>query len=531
MAIREANPLLFRATGIADSVDALFDGSCQSLQNLIFDRTNRGSCVPRPGVVQVTNFPGFSSPGVVSVMLTVGTLVYGMVATARTPGFDEPFIYDTVAEAFITVTGVTAGNVPATQGTTGDWTPPTMDVVGTKVVVTHPGFSGSNFIGWFDTTTYAWSAGNTSTNALPSVPLWVAQFFGRAYYGIKNTVYMSDPLAATVIGATSIANVLTPGDSTNTLVAKGLPLNTSTGGILGSLIVFKAGAIFQITGDPSLSNLSLNTLAINIGCQAPRSVASTPVGIFFISTDGPRVVNLAGQVAYLQPNGNDVVAPFASAPNPSRMCAAYNNSTYRVAFDTSWTVWNSVYTYLDYWFDLMSSRWNGSHTFQYHCAIPVGSSFYLASNTAPGALYQSDAVLSESSVYQDLGTSYNCLLVSAAMNGAPMTMSQIVESTIELCSSASSASYYLVGYDDQNNPLSIATISLKTPQPLLGSSKFGQFDWRSSQVASTNLTIPWVNPIVCKKLILYMRVVAAEFVSIKTASFRVQPLRYTNVVI
>ena len=254
MAIRNSHPVSFFAQGLSDALDqqSAFPGACQSLANAIFDRATRGAVLSRPGVTAATLFPGFSSPGVISVQLTVGTRIYGMIGTARTATFDEPFVYDTVANTFVTLTNVLAGNVPTTQATTGAWTPPTMDVIGTKVVVTHPGFSGANFFGWFDISvpaTPSWNAGNTATNALPFKPQWVAQFFNRAYYGVNNAVYFSDSLAATAISITNFAGVLTLGDTTSTTGASGLAFSTSSAGILSSLVVFKANSIYQISGD------------------------------------------------------------------------------------------------------------------------------------------------------------------------------------------------------------------------------------------------------------------------------------------
>lgn len=537
MAIRNATPMNFVPTGLTDAIDqsSAFPGACQVLQNLVFDRTNRGAVIPRPGVVKDTSFSGFTSPGVVSVMMSVGTLIYGMIASGRNPGYDEPFCYDTVAKTFITVSGVTSGNVPLTQSISGAWTPPTMDVVGIYVIVTHPGFSGSNFFGYFNITNPAaptWTAGNTTTNALPSVPLWVAQFYGRAYFGISNKVYFTDSLALS-ISNTNFAAVLTIDDTSNTTCAVGLPMSNATGGVLQSLVVFKQNSIWQISGDISVSSspLSLNKLASNIGCTMPRTAQSSPLGIFFISTDGPRVVALNSSVQYLQANGGnspDIVSPFSLATNASRACACYNNGIYRVGFDASFSTWNNTYTSADYWYDTIFNRWNGPHTFPFHCATSVNGIFYLASNSNSGALFTSNVSPSSSTVYTDNGASYNIQIVSSCMAGAPMTESAIVESTIELSSSSLGVSYYIVMYDDQNNPLSIATITTPQINPLWGTNKFGQFNWRSSVTSSHTYTIPWVNPIVAKKMILSVMSTAAANMSIKESMFRVQTLGYTN---
>lgn len=537
MAIRNSTPIPFVPIGLTDAIDqaSAFPGACQVMQNLVFDRTNRGAVIARPGVVADTSFGGFSSPGVVSAMLSVGTLIYGMVGSNATPGYDEPFCYDTVARAFIAVSGVTAANVPATQATTGAWTPPTMDSVGIYIVVTHSGFSGANFFGYFNVTNHAaptWSAGNTTTNALPSVPLWVAQFYGRAYFGLGNAVYFTDSLALS-ISNTNFAAVLTIDDKSNTTVAVGLPMSNTTGGVLQSLVVFKQNSIWQITGDIALtgSPLSLNKLSSNIGCSMPRSAQSTPTGIIFISSDGPRVIELNSTVHYLRPPEGatpDVVAPFKKATDPSRVCGAYNNGIYRVGFNASFNVWDSSYTSADYWFDLIFNRWNGIHTFPYHCATSVNGVFYLASNSSPGKLFISEVVPSSTSVYVDNSAAYATQIVSSCMAGAPMTESAIVESTIELSSSALGVSYYMSMYDDQNNPKSIATITLDASNPLWGTAIFGQFKWKSNVVSSHTYTIPWVNPIVAKKMVFSIGAAAASNVSIKEAMFRIQTLGYTN---
>jgi hypothetical protein len=537
MPIRNSVPVLFNPNGLSDSSDqgSSFPGSCQIISNLIFDRNNRGQVIGRPGAKQVTDFTGFTTPTVVSVMFSVGTLIYGMIATQRNPGFDEPFCYDTVANAFITVSGVTGANVPATQSTSGDWTPPTMAAVGVFIVVTHPGFSGANFFGNFDVSNPAapvWSAGNTATNPLPSVPIWVSSFFGRAYFGIKNNVYFTDSLALSISNA-NFAAVLTIGDQSFTTGAAGLPMSQTSGSVLQSLLVFKGSSVWQISGDISLTNnpLSLNRLVDNVGCISPRTIQSTPLGVIFIANDGPRYVNLSGTVNYLQLRQGvtpDIVQAFSTVTNPSRMIGCYINGIYRVCFDGSINIWDSSYTSQDYWYDFIFGRWNGPHTFDYHCAVGVNNTFYLASNIVTHKLFSSEVTPVSTVVYQDAGENYVCELVSTAIEGQPMTMSAIIESTIELDGTGVGTTYYISVYDQNNNNLSPATIRLYEINPLWGSVKWGQFKWRSSVIGDGVFTIPWVNPVVFKKIVLSVRVDGGPNVGIKNTFGRVQALGYTN---
>lgn len=537
MAIRNSTPYQFIPAGLSDAVDqsSAFPGACQIMSNLVFDRENRGAVVARPGITQATNFPGFSGPGYTSVMFTSGTLIYGMVSSLLTAGFDQPFCYDTVGGVFIPVTGVTSANVPATQSLVGNWIPPTMDAVGIYIVVTHPGFSGANFFGWFDVSNPAapvWHAGNTGTNALPAKPQWVAQFFGRAYFGVVNIVYFTDALALT-ISNTNLAGALTIGDMSLTTGACGLPMGQTSGAILQSLLVFKQDSVWQISGDIALTNLplALNKIVANVGCVSPRTIQSTPMGVLFIANDGPRMVNLTGSVIYLQVRGGvtpDIVAPFSTVTFPTRMVGSYSNGIYRVCFDGANKIWDSNYTTQDYWYDFIFQRWTGPHSFDYQTAVGVSNVFYIASNNFPGRLMTSSVAQNASTVYTDMGNDMLCENVACAVEGTPMTMSAVIESTIELVGAGLGVVYYISMYDDRNDNLSPATIKLYEINPLWGTNRFGQFQWRSSIPNSQVFTIPWVNPVVFKKMVLSVRVMAAQNVSIKTSFFRVQTLGYTN---
>lgn len=537
MPIRNSAPALFTPNGLSDAVDqtSSFPGSCQIISNLIFDRNNRGQIIGRPGATEATNFTGFTVPGVVSVMFNVGTFIYGMISSQRNPGFDEPFCYDTATNAFITVSGITVANVPVTQATTGEWTPPTMAAVGVFVVVTHPGFTAPNFFGNFNVSNPAapvWSAGNTATNALPFVPLWVASFFGRAYFGVKNNVYFTDALLLSISNP-NFAAALTIGDQSNTTGAGGLPMSQTSGAILQSLLVFKSASVWQISGDISLTNnpLSLGRIVDNVGCISPRTIQSTPLGVIFIANDGPRYVNLAGSIGYLQLRQGvtpDIVNPFSTVTNPSRMVGAYANGIYRVCLDGTINIWDSSFSSQDYWYDFIFGRWNGPHTFDYHCAVGVNNTFYLASNNIPGKLFTGQVAPVSTTTYLDAGSNYVCELVSSAIEGQPMTMSCIIESTIELAGSGVGTVYYISMYDENNNNLSPATIKLYDVNPLWGFVKWGQFRWRSSTINGHVFTIPWFNPVVFKKLVFSIRVDAGENVGIQNTFFRIQTLGYTN---
>ena len=154
MALRNAQKHGFKPSGLSDSADATdtFPGAMSVLTNLIPAPDTPNAFVPRPASIQQTAFADFTTPAGVTALLSVGTRVYGMISTADFAGKDVPFCFDVPTSTFITITGQTSANLPTTQATTGDWTPPTMGVIAGRIVVTHPGFSGgaNPFFGWID---------------------------------------------------------------------------------------------------------------------------------------------------------------------------------------------------------------------------------------------------------------------------------------------------------------------------------------------------------------------------------------------
>lgn len=495
MAITKSLPMRFTPRGLIDAFDATdrFPGACRQLTNLVFDQSNPELVISRPGVSQMANMADngvFANPGFISLQASVGSRVYGMVATSRNPGFDEPFCYDTAISAFVPITGVTGGNVPASPAQTGEWTPPTMAVVGTMVIITHPGFSGAgaNFYGIIDVTlpnAPVWRSENTTTNLLPSVPLAVANFNNRAYFAIQNTLWFTDVLT-NPLTITNASQTLVVGDSSliNTLV--GLPLTTTSSGVIGALMVFKATTqIWQLTGDVAFNNLFLNYLSLNVGTNAPRTVVQSPYGIYFSSSGGPYFIDLLGTVRPLtygqQELEPDLQAPFENARTPSRWAAAYNSTVYRVCGAT--IIRGRQFTN-DYWFDEHKRRWNGPHTFRYDCASAVAGFFVLSSVNNPGLLIKSYTQQNPQFVSADLGTETQAkLLTSTFPKVGEMAMKQVTESQIELAASGGDITYTIVAMDEQGNVLGTAEVTVTQAGALWGAFVWGDgTEWASSNV-------------------------------------------------
>src|SRR6266550_3664771 len=149
MAIRNSRSLTFRPNGVTDSVDATNakTGSMRALANLVPAPGTKKTFEPRPARTWFVDFANanpfnFDTPSQLTGLLIVGNTAYGMVTSRRFPGFDEPFVCDMTTGYFTSVSGVNADNVPTSPPATGEWVPPVLAKIGTRVIVTHPGFPG-----------------------------------------------------------------------------------------------------------------------------------------------------------------------------------------------------------------------------------------------------------------------------------------------------------------------------------------------------------------------------------------------------
>jgi hypothetical protein len=412
-----------------------------------------------------------------------------------------------------------------------------MATIGTKIIVTHPGFSGGvgKFFGVIDLAAFgapAWSSANTTGNLLPSVPTCVANFTNRCYYAVGNTIYWSDNLAPTVI--TNATQNLIIGDSTNIVALSGQPVQTSSGGISYALYIFKkSGQVWQLTGDQALNNLFLAPLSLTIGTAGPRTIVQVPEGTYFAGTDGPYAISLTGKLRPIENsermNASDVSSPFRNTTAPSRMASAYVSQIYRTCMDT---INNGVQVFgADYWFDTRRRRWNGIHSFAYDCASPYQNYFILSSKNAPGILFKSQAFPDSNSVYTDNGAAYTCLVTSSSMPKVEeMSQKQVTESTIELTYlTTPNVSYTIAGLDDQGAALGSVGINTYQPGTLWGSFTWGAGLWSSIFKIPHVFNVPWANPLVFQKLGLQVSVPATQGVGIGTAYMRYQKTRYTNV--
>ncbi|PRY07071.1 hypothetical protein [Paraburkholderia sp. BL25I1N1] len=537
MAIRNGKPVQFTPKGLCDAFDSsqAFPGACQLLTNLVFDQANPELVVSRPGVgAASTTFSSFTTPTFVSVLIVIGVVAYGMVSSGRNAGKDEPFAYNILTNTFISISGVTSANTPTSPATSGAWTPPTMAVVSTKILVTHPGFSGtgSNFFGVIDITNPAapaWSSSNLATNALPGVPTAVANYNNRAHYAVGNVDYFSDVLVPTT--RTNASQSITVGDTTPITAFSGLPIQTTSAGVIGALVIFKSSQIWQVTGDPTTSNLALNYITLTTGCIAPRSIVQGPFGIFFAGQDAPYILNFLGTLVPLSSRPGtdfpaDLQVPFQNTTEPSRISAAFSGNIYRVCVPT--LVQGQAQTN-DYWYDIRRKRWTGPHSFPYDCAAQYGNQFVISGAASGAALFVSSTIPNSNSTFNDAGTNLTGHLRSSTFPKTNhMAVVQVVESTIELSSSGLSTTYNITAYDDQNNTLGSTFVQTPPVGSLWGSFLWGAESWASSFSIPHVYSIPWTSALVFQKMAIDVMVTSAEGVQIGTFYARYADTGYTN---
>lgn len=536
MPLRRAAPLRYPCRTLSDTLDGTqADPGCMSsLQNLIPDPTTMNAWICRPAAQQLSAFASFSSPGFVSCLTIEGTVAYGMIASARNAGKDEPFAYDLVGGSFITITGITNANTPVSPPSSGAWTPPQMSLVGTKLVVTHPGFSGvTYFVGFLDISNPSapvWSAGNTAPTALPSVPVSVAQFNGRAWYlcnpaGAQPGAYYSDVLLPQTI--TNATQVLTFDDNAALTVAAGLPLENTSGGVVQSLMVFKGlSNIYQVTGDGAAGTLAKNTLNVHTGTLSPLSVVPTPKGLCFIDHDGLRFIDWSARITDpVGVGGKGVNVPFVYAAVPSRVNVACNANVIRISVQNGFKAGNPSE---EYWYDMSRDCWSGPHTFPASMIAPYSNSFIMTPVSVTAKLFQSDVYQTGTSGFTENGAALSWEYKTAVLpDTQQMAETAIIESTLLAAFTAGASAYVVQALDDLGAIIGSATLAA----PAAGVSKWGGFLWGAatwSGVSSgyQHRQIAWSAPVVFRRLQLRAAGSSGSGVRLGDFNLRYQILGY-----
>ena len=538
MSLRNASPLKFSPRGLSDALDGseVFSGAMASLQNLIPDPSTRSLWQCRPAGASRTTFGGFSSPGFISCLKIIGNIAYGMIATSRFAGNDEPFAYNLSNNTFLTISGVLAANTPISPASSGAWVPPTMDLVGTNVLVTHPGFTGSGgvFFGWFDISNPAaisWNGGNlTGLVTFTTPPSSVKNFNGRAYWITNPPAGQPALIFSDVLVPRNVTNanqILTFDDNVPLTALGALPLNNQLGGIIQALIGFKGVQnMSQVTGDAaSTSNpLSKNALNVATGTISPNSIASTAKGLAFVAPDGLRMIDFNANVS--DPTGVDGMGktlPFIYSLAPSRICAAANGSVYRVTTQDGSLVGSP---FAEYWYDFTRQIWSGPHTFPASLIASWVNTFIMAPNGVTGSLWQSDYVQSSTSSFTENGVALTFNWTSCMLPDTnQMAEYAMVQSTIYMGQNPG-ATYNVFALDQNGSVLQSAPLVNTQSATVWGGFQWGHALWGGGASNLFPQAVPWTQPVVFRRMQISLQGPSSLAVKVGTMHLRYQQLGY-----
>lgn len=255
-----------------------------------------------------------------------------------------------------------------------------------------------------------WGAGDCDRNNLPSRPVGVAQYNGRAYFacGTDGVLYSDSGFPCRMTTATQ---ALTTSDGLAvTAIAPLMLLAPLTGGIVQAIIAFQgATKIQQISGDAAIpsgsitianggpSTLTMNALPIATGTLAPLSVVPCNLGTAFVSPQGLRVVEFSGTVTQpIGEGGKGITVPFINSVVPSRICAAANDDVIRITTQNGTT---ATTPQEEYWYDVTRKNWTGPHTSTASLIQPWRSTFLMTFTGSTAKIWQSDAHPSLTSTY------------------------------------------------------------------------------------------------------------------------------------
>lgn len=221
-----------------------------------------------------------------------------------------------------------------------------------------------------------WAAGNMSISPLIKPATAISLFNGRAEYAVDNATVFSEAGDPLIPPPSTISNVLTIQNGLKITAMTTIPFANSTvaGGVVQALLLWQGdAAIWQVTGDPTTSNLALNFFS-SIGTDAPLTIQTAPQGIIYVAPDGVRLIQLDGTVSDpIGANGDGVALPFINVTYPSRMVAAYNEDVYRVSVTSYSSFGGSAIAPIvsaEYWFHNKLKAWSGPHSFPASAITP-----------------------------------------------------------------------------------------------------------------------------------------------------------------
>ena len=346
-----------------------------------------------------------------------------------------------------------------------------------------------------------WGSGNFNTNPVTIVPISGNGFNGRAWYGVGPYLVFSDPMNSTQVSLASQA--LQIGDLTPITAISPLPLTAQlTGGIQQSLTIYKgAESFFQVTGDPTTSNLAVNAVTGSVGTLAPETIAQTPLGVAMVCVDGVRFLGLSGvQSERIGAEGSGVSVPFMNATAPSRMYADFNQNVYRVSVTSATDAAGRPF---EYWYDLTTKEWSGPHTFASSIilAYPAGGGFLTAPIGVPATLWFSDVIPKATSSYVENGVQLAWTMETVLLpDNEDMAFNQVIETAVQFASPAANP-VQVTAVNERGDLLGSITVKpdFSGATPLWGAVTWGAFNWGIAAGSFRRYPVYWLAPLVFRQ--------------------------------
>lgn len=349
-----------------------------------------------------------------------------------------------------------------------------------------------------------YGAGQTNTNALAAIPTAVAQFNGRAYYAVNNTLQYSDALLPLTI--TNATQALTLGDDVAINAIIGLPLgNQVIGGVLQSLIAFKgAGSYYQVTGDQATSDLKVDVVNGSVGTLSPLSLAPTPKGVAYVAPDGLRFINLdATSSDPIGNNGGGINVPFTYAVSPTRTAAAFNENLLRISVQNGFA---EGQPFEEYWFDMNLGIFTGPHSFPAGLIASyrgAGSYFVMFAHGIDGKMWASRTKVDASSTYTENAVAMSWIWQTSLMpDNDAMAANQIIQSNLGMTLPASQ-SITILPLDEGGVTLdTISVAGSGMSGAIWNSFLWGTGIWGGTVTPYREYLLPWHVPLVFKQMMV-----------------------------
>jgi len=233
-----------------------------------------------------------------------------------------------------------------------------------------------------------WCGGTTAINPLPSTPIGVGNFNGRAYFACQQDgAPFSDVQNPASI--TNASQAIIPGNREAVTACVGQPLlSPVSGGMTSAMYLFQSDlAVQQVTGDQQFGNLAVQALNVATGTQSPAAIVPTTLGMAFISPEGVRMIDFSGTIGQpIGEAGSGVTLPFVNIADHSRAVGAANGNVIRFALQNGQQIGQP---WIEWWYDLPRKVWSGPHTLQTSAIASYGDTFITAAQDVPAQLYKS----------------------------------------------------------------------------------------------------------------------------------------------